>query len=222
MGKRRAPSTRKQPSQERSRQTVAAILEAATHVFSSEGYGAATTARIAERAGVSVGSLYQFFSNKEELLLALGLKHVEESHAWIEHALDDEALGGLSLEALVRTLTRKMIELHQREPTLHRLLFQEVPRQQLITEAKAASDRALLRRFELMLRSHPEVRVRDPRLTAALVGQVLESLTHWFVLEAKEPSGERGAFVDEVTFLLCAYLSARAERKSRPPRADTA
>lgn len=200
------PGARKQPSQERSRQTVAAVLEAAAQVFSSVGYGAATTARIAERAGVSVGSLYQFFSNKEALLVALGERHVERTHARLERALDDEALVGAPLQVLIRKLVTAMLELHLEEPALHRLLFQEIPRQPIITRAKQASEQALLARFERLLRGHPEVHVRSPPLAAALAGQVLESLTHWWVLDGPGPDGDRGAFTGEVTTLICAYL----------------
>src|SRR3546814_9174202 len=78
---RRLPDTnpRKLPRQERSKATVEAILIAATQVLIEDGYERATTARVAERAGVSVGSLYQYFPNKEALvgtLVEIGRAHV--------------------------------------------------------------------------------------------------------------------------------------------------
>ena len=69
---------RKLPQQDRSRVTVQAILEATTHILTEEGYEKANTNRIAERAGVSIGSLYQYFPNKESLLTALIEQHVNE------------------------------------------------------------------------------------------------------------------------------------------------
>lgn len=75
---RQRVSPRKHPTQGRSRETVRAILEGAAQVLEREGYAAATTDRIAERAGVSVGSLYQYFPNKDAILLALGRCHAIE------------------------------------------------------------------------------------------------------------------------------------------------
>jgi len=201
-------SPRKQPRQRRSRETVAALLDAATQVFARDGFASATTARIAARAGVSVGSLYQFFPNKESLLVALGQRHMELIHARMERALDAAALEGLTLEELVRGLVTAMLELHRAEPVLHRLLFLEVPRKPFLTEAKLAGERALLLRLERLLDRHAEVGVRDAHVAAAFVGQVVETLTHWYVLEAPEPVADGAAFLDEVTALVCAYLAS--------------
>jgi len=70
---------RKKPRQQRSRATWDAILEAAAQLFGERGYTGTTTNKVAERAGVSIGSLYQYFPNKEALLLALSERHMEES-----------------------------------------------------------------------------------------------------------------------------------------------
>ena len=64
-------SSRKRPKQARSTELVAAILEAAAQVLAEEGASRFTTARVAERAGVSVGSLYQYFPNKAAILFRL-------------------------------------------------------------------------------------------------------------------------------------------------------
>ena len=77
---------RKKPAQARSRATVEAILEAATRILRDQGLAGLTTNRVAERAGVSVGSLYQYFPGKEALLAAL----IER-----EASADLEALRGL-------------------------------------------------------------------------------------------------------------------------------
>lgn len=61
----------KSPTQERSKQTVSSILEACARIISREGYFAVTTDKIAVEAGVSIGSLYQFFGNKESVVSAL-------------------------------------------------------------------------------------------------------------------------------------------------------
>ena len=78
---------RRRPSQARSRSKVEYLLEAAAQVFRAEGYSA-TTNRIAERAGVSIGTLYEYFPNKEALLLALADRHVTEAERGITAALE--------------------------------------------------------------------------------------------------------------------------------------
>jgi AcrR family transcriptional regulator len=74
------PRRRRRPVQARSKQTVERILAAAAHVFSERGY-AATTNHVAEAAGLSIGSLYQYFPNKDALLVALHSRHLEEVRA---------------------------------------------------------------------------------------------------------------------------------------------
>src|SRR4051794_7785660 len=78
MPSQHALKPRRRPSQERSRETVDAIVEAAARVFEGHGYAAGTTNRIAERAGVSVGSLYQYFPNKDAILVALMRRHLDD------------------------------------------------------------------------------------------------------------------------------------------------
>jgi AcrR family transcriptional regulator len=83
---RKPISPRKRPLQARSKQTVEWILEAAARVFRAEGFEA-TTNRIAELAGVSVGTLYEYFPNKEALLAELAQRHVALADTGIRAAL---------------------------------------------------------------------------------------------------------------------------------------
>lgn len=85
---------RRRPLQARSKDKVSWLLEAAAQVFRAEGYGA-TTNRIAERAGVSIGTLYEYFPNKEALLLALAERHVAEAESGIGAALEHSDLSAL-------------------------------------------------------------------------------------------------------------------------------
>lgn len=84
----RALRPRKQPTQARSRQTVEWLLEATARVFRAEGYEA-TTNRIAAAAGVSVGTLYEYFPSKDALVFALAERHVLEAESGIDAALSD-------------------------------------------------------------------------------------------------------------------------------------
>jgi AcrR family transcriptional regulator len=71
-------SPRKRPSQSRSAATVKAILDATARILVERGYAATSTNAVAERAGVSVGSLYQYFPNKDALIAALHTRHIEQ------------------------------------------------------------------------------------------------------------------------------------------------
>src|SRR5258708_24465090 len=118
---------RKKPSQSRSRDTVAAILDAAAQVFAESGYAAATTNHIARRAGVSIGSLYEYFANKDALLVALTERHVDEAERELTVELRTLAAAPLPLARMIERLVRAMVDLHARDPLLHRVLFEQAP-----------------------------------------------------------------------------------------------
>ena len=80
-------SGRRRPTQARSLATVEAILDAAAHILDNQGPGAFTTNLVAARAGVSIGSLYQYFANKDELLLALMRREYERLAEGLRRAL---------------------------------------------------------------------------------------------------------------------------------------
>src|SRR5690606_8884504 len=91
MRKRQSPqvSSRKQPQQARSTELVAAILQAATQVLAKEGANRFTTARVAERAGVSVGSVYQYFPNKAAILFRLQSDEWQQTTDMLRDILED-------------------------------------------------------------------------------------------------------------------------------------
>src|SRR6185295_18131266 len=106
---------RKQPLQARSRETVRVILRAAAQVFGSRGYAASTTNHIAERAGVSIGSLYEYFPNKDALLHALLEDHIQEAQAILTAVTPDAGRGSDGLADVVRQYIGAMVALHARD-----------------------------------------------------------------------------------------------------------
>jgi AcrR family transcriptional regulator len=125
MPRRPKTAPRRPPKQERSQETVAVLIEATERVLTKEGYAAATTNRIAEVAGVSIGTLYHYFPTKEALIEAL----VHQMWA-AELALVEERTA-LVLEApvavAVRELVRAFVEMVQRKESLVRRWYAEVP-----------------------------------------------------------------------------------------------
>ncbi|MCS3803538.1 AcrR family transcriptional regulator [Chromobacterium alkanivorans] len=119
------PQARKLPSQARSRHAVAAILEAAARILERDGYAGLTTNKAAELAGVGIGSLYQYFPNKQALVAALHRRHGEETLAAVREALRLSA--GLPWPAQLEQLVSACLRLHLAAPGLHRVLEREWP-----------------------------------------------------------------------------------------------
>lgn len=118
--------SRKRPVQERSRITWDAILQAAAHILVEDGYSGLTTNRVADRAGVSIGSLYQYFPNKESIVATLVEKQVEQDRRHLETML--EQIGEASLEEAVHQLVGALIHRCREEKALAAALREQIPR----------------------------------------------------------------------------------------------
>jgi AcrR family transcriptional regulator len=202
---------RKRPLQARSQRTVEAVLKAAAQVFSRRGYAGATTNHIAEQAGVSIGSLYEYFPSKDSLLVALLEPHMREGEAVLARAAAEVGSRPTSLDAAIRRLVQAMVELHTRDRNLHRVLFEEAPLPRHLRALLDDLEARMTDRIEAMIHVMPEVQVPNPALAAAIVVKTGEALTHNLVVH-----GDRGRdhpiedYVDEIVRLLKSYLTAGA------------
>lgn len=205
MARTPAWNARRTPTQQRARDTVDVILEAAAQVFAERGYAAGTSNRIAARAGVSVGSFYQYFPNKDAVLVALVERHLEAGMRAVEQLLETAAAEPGDLEATLRSFVSAMLALHEREPDLHRVLFEEAPHPAELHECVLRAEERLAHIWRSILRELPRLRVRDSDTAAHLLVQLTEALTHRFVLHGLHelPSN---AFIEEVVTLLKRYL----------------
>src|SRR3954466_3470485 len=111
---------RRKPRQVRAELTRERILTAAAHIFAEHGYAAGTTNRIAERARISIGSLYQYYPNKDAILLELLTRHLDDGMASARLRRAEELPD--SLEEIVRLWVRTVIEHHFEDPQLLRVL----------------------------------------------------------------------------------------------------
>ena len=191
---------RKAPRQQRSQETYDAILDAAAQLFERLGYAGATTNKIAERAGVSIGSLYQYFPNKDALLYALGERHVRALSERLEALFGTLRENPPTLEDGVRVLYEALADLHRHDPHLHRLLYDQAPR-----PPEAA---AQLRKIQAMWAAEAEWHLRrlgvgapDPGITAMLLVQAAEAQVHGAMLEP--PPGRRPEQCIEAAIALC-------------------
>ncbi len=197
---------RRRPVQERSTATVEAILQAAAQVFERHGYAAGTTNRIAERAGVSIGTLYQYFPNKDAILVALTERHMQEGERMLAPLLEELIERPPALADALERVLRVLLELHAEQPGLHRVLFEEAPRPPELRDR-------LERLFELAstalagyLASLPEVAVADVGLAAQLVVQTVEAVTHGLVIHPRAGVSAE-AYVGETVTMLERYLT---------------
>ncbi len=114
---------RKDPRQARSRATVETIILAGARILSDEGWAGFTTNRVAELAGVSIGSLYQYFPDKLSLVDAIRHRHLDDSMAVMRNVRADR----LSPAEFAAQLVRAVVEAHSVYPGLHRVLLDEAP-----------------------------------------------------------------------------------------------
>lgn len=113
---------RKQPIQARSRATVSAILEAATRILTATESTAFSTNAVAEMAGVSIGTLYQYFPSKEAILGEIGRRHAEEMRSIVVTALSEAQSN--EVDGAVSSLIKAFIAAHASQPSLHLALIQ--------------------------------------------------------------------------------------------------
>jgi len=130
---------RKRPRQERSRRMVERILDAAARIFEERGYRATTTNDVAEAARVSVGSLYQYFANKDALLVGLAERHLDEAVPRLTELDAHLRRDPPEAERLCRILVRAAAELN-RSDRLHHLLWSAPRTQALLARLTALED----------------------------------------------------------------------------------
>jgi AcrR family transcriptional regulator len=195
---------RKQPRQVRAELTRERILTAAAHVFAEHGYAAGTTNRIAERARISIGSLYQYFPNKDAILAELLIRHLDHGESGSGWQRRGELRG--SLEQIIRALVRMVIEHHLDDPRLLRVLVEQAPRSNELLERMRRYEQARFAFVRDLFARHPEVRVTDTETAAKLVVTTLELVVHQLVA-APEPA-DVGRLENELVAMLTRYLAA--------------
>jgi len=206
MARKPLTKPRKHASQDRSRATVDALIEATARILVREGFDQASTNRIAAKAGVSVGSLYQYFPCKEALVAAVMERHNRQLMQVVRNALAEVA--ALPMQEAVRKLLAAAIEAHRIDPQLHRVLAEQIPRTGKLENIEAFN-RETYAMFRTYLEAHrDEFRAIDPALAAFVCVTSIEALTHTAVLHHPEilTDSATGALVEEATRLIVGYL----------------
>jgi AcrR family transcriptional regulator len=195
-------SSRKQPKQARSNDLVATVLEAAVQVLAKEGVQRFTTARVAEKAGVSVGSLYQYFPNKAAILFRLQSDEWRQTSAMLGDILEDVQRPPLErLRSLVHTFIRSECD----EAAVRVALGDAAPLYRDAPEARqatAAGERIIRVFMDEVL---PKTSEATRTLAADLITTTFRAVGKQFS-EAPRTAQEIEAYADAMADMFCAYL----------------
>lgn len=193
---------RKSPKQARARATVDAILMAAAHLLRTGGRERTTTNEIAKKAGVSIGSLYQYFPNKEAIWQGLRERH----DAFFENAAREriEDTGSRGFRSAVRFMIDQMVMLHALDGPLHGALYADdgfADREERLVEYRGYLERFFV---ENATRLRP---IPDPELAAFVMVHALVALVHGVAISDPERL-RHPDYAAELTELLVRYCGA--------------
>jgi AcrR family transcriptional regulator len=201
-GRRPRPAPRKRPQQERSRATVDVILAGAEKILNRDGLDALTTARVAEVAGISVGSLYQYYPNKEAIFGALLERSIDQYYQAMKMAL--EATRTLPLDQAMRHLIAGLVTYYRAAPRMHAGLHD------VVTPAgQRETYRAYLARHTETIAAYFASRAAEVRPPPALAAYVLVHAADGVgqAIARDQPDDARfRALIEEVTDLVLSYL----------------
>ena len=214
MPARRKPqiSSRKEPQQVRSNELVSAILQAAVQVLMKEGAPRFTTARVAERAGVSVGSVYQYFPNKASVLFRLQSDEWRQTVELLRSILEDTKAPPLErLRRLVHAFIRSECE----EAAVRVALDDAAPLYRDAPEAKKAKASSARTMDNFMREALPDASKAQQSLAAKLIKTTLSAVGKQFSETPRTPA-EIEAFAGALADMFCAYLDGLTNPGNRP------
>ena len=202
--KRSRPAPRRQPRQRRAQQTVEVVLDAVVEVLKRDGVTAVTTNRIAEVAGVSIGSVYQYFPDKRAIFMALHARHVDQIGRLVESTLVRHASS--SLETSIRAVVEAMVDAHTTDPELYELLHAEVPHRAGGARNFEGRLRGALR-LAVASRADELKSPRDIERVLFVLTHMVESLSHAAAIR-RPPRLSLVAAKEEAVRAVLAYLRA--------------
>ncbi|WKV52140.1 MULTISPECIES: TetR/AcrR family transcriptional regulator [Dickeya] len=169
---------RKMPVQARSRATVDAIIQASAYILNEHGWESLTTNAIAERAGVNISSLYQFFPNKEAIINELQRRHALEMHTELHETLQLFPEQSSLREALT-LIVERIVDKHRVSPVVHKVLTEEIP----LTARRVLEDEEELRKCLIDGLKPFMKNVPDPEFALYIIGTATHAIIHRVTVE---------------------------------------
>jgi AcrR family transcriptional regulator len=199
---------RKQPVQARSAASVDAILEATIQVLLSVGKERLTTTKVASRAGVSVGTLYQYFPNKSALLQGALIRHLDEVTEAMERVCREQR--GKTLKEMATALINAFLEAKMRDAKTSVALYSvssDVDGLKIAQQMQLHANKSVVG----MLATTCDTLTKDPQLVASMVQSAMAGVSRR-LLESVEPEKQVEVLRQELIFFVCAYLTACSVR----------
>lgn len=196
------PGVRREPKQHRAQQTVDAILDAVVRILKRNRSATLTTNRIAATAGVSIGSVYQYFPDKRAIFIALHERHIRQIDQIIQSTLIEHASS--PLDALIRAMVEVMIDAHIADPELYALLATEVPHRSDGTRDFATRLHGAFR-LAIASRTRELKRRRNLDRIVFIVTNMVEALSHAAALQ-RPPALSLSDAKEEAVRAVLAYL----------------
>jgi len=199
---RTPPNTaRKRPRQERAQATVDAILDATAHILVRDGYDNLSTNRVAQRAGVSIGSLYQYYPNKEALVGELVDRYSAMLFDMVIQAL--ATMQDAEPRHVASSLVRAMIETKRAQPTLAKVLREQIPRTGRLARYEEELAKVIALAGAFLTRHRALLRVDDVQIAAFVAVHMVDALTHASVTQDRS---EDEVMVVQITDAVTRYL----------------
>lgn len=208
MGARDTTKVRRNPAQSRSLATVDAILTATAYVLADRGFVRATTNRIAEVAGVNIGTLYRYFPNKDALVGALIDREARATLASVEQALVSGE--GQPIESVFRALFRAMVEDQRLDPRVHRELVEQVGRSGRVSVLRRLEQDIAERLLAFICARARLASTKDATVDAFLVLHAAESMVH-AILFLRPPNVSREDAIEGAVRMMTRFLEPRPQ-----------
>lgn len=212
MARQPAVNTRKSPKQERAKETIQVLIKATAQFLQKHDYDSLSTNKIAEVAGVSIGTLYQYFPTKEALVVALVNQQFEEDFERIRRLLEESAIG--SLAEGVALIVRATLSLFSEQTQLRLVVFEQSRRLSLTKSKQTFQQRIrtlLIENYE----KHCDNKIQKPTelstyvVTSAVVGSLMAAAS-------EHPEYLKSAkFENEIVKLIMGYYVGGPETKER-------
>ena len=200
MSKGRKYSKRHEPLQDRSHQMIEWIVEAALKLFSEIGYETTTTNKIAELAGVSIGSLYYYFPNKESILVELGKQHRKHMHNEVRHIIENSSR--TEYQELLNEIVRRLVKLHKKESLFIKALVDSTLVDKYLDNIELEDDMEFWSTIEKLLED--KLKIDCPKRATFLIKKAAISISHSMSDENQYGSDEE--IIEELSQMISKYL----------------
>ena len=202
-------SSVRKPVQSRGKKTREKILKAAADLFGKEGFEKTTTHKVVKAAGVSVGTFYAYFKDKEAILLELFDQHARALYEVLDRPFEEVDWDNLTVRSLIRSAIETSVECNALNPKLHRLFCERSRHPLLTTKREEWEKKAMSRMTELIRFGEEHVRLNDPETAAFIIYSAVNAACMQAIVFEEGPSMSK--LVDGLTDLVSRYVLMDAD-----------